>query len=179
MARTAMTECRTRRSSGLVVFVATLLLGGCGFHLQGAYRLPEGVEALNVVYSNAYRVGDPPLIDALKQRLRAGGKLGGAGADARLVIERIDNDRDVMSISPIDGSVAEYELHSEVVFDYIVAGRTLLDDERFSVTRFYSNSDTTSLAAGAERRELLARMQARLADRMLFRIKQVTARHME
>lgn len=158
------------------VCCVALLLGGCGFHLQGAYNLPEGADTVYVAYSNAYRVGEPAVVDALQRRLRTSGKLGDAGADARLVIERVNNERDIMSISPIDGSVAEYKLHSEVVFDYIVSGETRLNDESFAVTRFYSNNDTTSLAAEAERRKLLAHMQEQLARRIIFRIKQVASR---
>lgn len=153
--------------------VIVLLLAGCGFHLQGHYQLPAGVEALYVAHSNAYRVGQPPLVRALRQRLRVAGLLGGPGADARVVIERIDNGRRIVSVSPIDGDVAEYQLRSAVVFDYIVKGRTRLDDAQFAVTRFYSYNDTAHLAAQAEKRALLKRMQQQLADRILLRINQV------
>lgn len=152
-----------------------LLLAGCGFHLQGDYRLPQGVDALYVAYDNAYRPGEPPLVDALQQRLRTRGVLGGPDADGRLVINNIRNGGRIVSISPIDGDVAEYELRSTVVFDYIVDGKAVLSDERFTVARFYSYNDTAPLAAEAERRDLLMRMHEQLASRILFRINHVTA----
>lgn len=155
--------------------VLGLMLAGCGFHLQGAYRLPESMDGVYVAYGNAYRAGDPPLVDALRQRLRATGKLGGPDAGARLVIGRVDHDREIVSISPIDGSVAEYKLRSEVVFDYVVDGRTLLTNVHLAVTRYYSYSGAARLAAEAERRSLLKRMQEQLANRIVFRIKRVTS----
>lgn len=157
----------------LCLGMAVLLLAGCGFHLQGQYQLPAGVDALYVAYSNAYRVTQPPLVRALRQRLRVTGLLGGPEADARVVIKHIENGRRIVSISPIDGDVAEYQLRSAVVFDYIVKGHTLLNDVQFVVKRFYSYNDTALLAAQAEKNALLKQMQQQLADRILFRINQV------
>lgn len=157
------------------VLVVVLALAGCGFHLQGGYQLPAGVDALYVAHSNPYRVGQPPLVDALRQRLRVKGMLGDSSADARLVITNIDNGRRIVSISPIDGDVAEYQLRSEVVFDYIVDGQTLLSGAHFAVTRSYSYNDTARLAGEAEQRALLEQMQQQLADRILFRISRVQA----
>lgn len=159
----------------LCLCALALLLGGCGFHLQGAYHPPAGVDALYVAYSNPYRVGKPPVVEALRRRLRVSGRLGGAGSAARLVVVRVANDREIVSISPIDGNVAEYRLRTEVVFDYIVDGRVLLDDEQFAVTRFYSYNDTLHLAAQAQRHEMLRHMQEQLANRIMLRIRHVSA----
>src|SRR5690625_179360 len=148
----------------LCAVVMALLLAGCGFHLQGDYQLPKGVDALYVAYDNAYRPGEPALVDVLQRRLRTRGILGGPDADGRLVIRRIRDRRHIVSISPIDGDVAEYELRSTVVFDYIVDGKAYLSDERFTVTRFYSYNDTARLAANAERRDLVTRMHEQLAN---------------
>lgn len=160
----------------LCAALAALVLAGCGFHLQGSYKPPAGVDALYVAYDNAYRAGEPPLVDTLQQRLRVLGLLGGPGADARLVIESVSTSRSVVSISPVDGDAVEYKLRSTVVFDYFVNGRPRLTGARFALTRFYSYNETVRLAAASERRELIEGMQQRLADRILFRIKQVSER---
>lgn len=166
---------RSGLCAALLALLLVLLLAGCGFHLQGDYQLPEGVDALYVAYDNAYQPGEPPLVEALQRRLRTRGVLGGADANARLAITAIDNGRRIVSISPIDGGVAEYELRSSAVFDYIVDGKAILSGERFTVTRFYSYNDTARLAAEAEQHDLLTRMHEQLADRILFRINQVTS----
>ncbi len=165
----------TRRPPYAVAFIVALgaMLAGCGFHLQGSQPLPDGIGSLYVAYSNDYQVGQPPLVDTLEQRLRERGLLGGPGADAKVLIERIDNRQRIVSVSPIDGRVAEYELTTEVVFDYIVNGRARLDNENLFVTRFYSFDDTARLAAEAEQDDLLTSMHRQLADRILFRIQSV------
>lgn len=156
-----------------VALLLLTLVAGCGFHLQGSYHPPEGVDGVYVVYHNAYQPGEPPLVDSLQQRLRMLGILGGPGADVRLVIRSVSTRRSGVSISPIDSDTVEYRLQSSVVFDYIVNNRQVLTDEQFSVTRYYSYNDTARLAAEAERRDLRKSMQDQLADRIMFRISNV------
>lgn len=163
----------------LVAFAFVVLLAGCGFHLQGGNHLPDGIDAMYVAYHSNYRATIPPLVKSLRQRLRTGHQLGGADAKARLVIKRVKNSRRIISISPINGRVAEYELRSEVVFDYIVDGKTRLGNQHFAVTRFYSYNDAARLAEDAERRDLSERMQQQLANRILFKIQQVNNQHQE
>lgn len=150
--------------------LASTLLGGCGFHLQGASPLPEGIDAMYVSYSDDYRVGDPPLVDTLRQRLRERHILGDIGAPARLSIEDIDNRQRIVSVSPIDGRVAEYELTTEVSFDYGVNGASQLENERLKVSRSYSFDDTERLSAEQEQSELLTSMHEELANMILLRV---------
>jgi len=157
----------------LLPVACALLLVGCGFHLQGSHHLPAGIDSMYVAYHSNYRATIPPVVKALRQRLRTGHQLGDASAKARLVVKRIKNSRHIVSISPIDGRAAEYELRSEVTFDYIVDGKALVNNQHFTVTRYYSYNDAARLAEDAERRDLTARMQQQLADRILFRIQQV------
>ncbi|MES1926202.1 LPS assembly lipoprotein LptE [Salinisphaera sp. T31B1] len=147
-----------------------LVLSGCGFHLQGATPLPDGVDSMYVNYNDDYRVGDPPLVETLQQRLREQGLLGQVDAPAQLDIRRIDNQQRIVSVSPLDGRVAEYELTTRVVFDYTVNGATQLSNETLSVTRNYSFDDTERLAAEAEQRDLLTRMHEELANLIFTRI---------
>lgn len=160
-----------RRSVALLVWLATVaLLAGCGFHLQGASPLPEGIESMYVSYSDAYRVAEPPLVETLRQRLRERKVLGGAGAPARLAIETIENRQRIVSVSPVDGRVAEYELTTEVSFDYSVKGADQLSGETLRVTRNYSFDDTERLAAEQEQSELLTAMHEELANLILLRV---------
>jgi len=162
---------RRRAWPPLLAALAVLVsLAGCGFHLQGASPLPSGVERMHVSYSDDYRVGDPPLVQTLEQRLRERGVLGESGAAAQLDIAEIDNNQRIVSVSPRDGRVAEYELTTRVRFDYSVNGATQLSGETLSVTRNYSFDDTERLAAEAEQRDLLTSMHRELADLILLRI---------
>src|SRR5699024_4955455 len=94
--------------AGLYAAVLFASLAGCGFHLQGSYQPPAGIDGVYVAYSNAYRPGEPPLVNILQQRLRMLGVLGGPDADAKLVIHRARNRRTAMSTSAIDDDVVEY-----------------------------------------------------------------------
>lgn len=161
---------RRRRYGVAMLAVAAVALSGCGFHLQGASPLPAGVDAMYVSYNDDYRVGDPPLVQTLQQRLRERGLLGAVDAPATLDIQRIDNRQRVVSVSPLDGRVAEYELTTQVAFDYRVNGADQLNNETLSVTRNYSFDDTERLAAEAEQRALLTTMHEELANLILLRI---------
>ena len=98
------------------------------------------------------------------------GLLGAVDAPAQLDIQRLDNRQRIVSVSPIDGRVAEYELTTRVVFDYTVNGATQLSNETLSVTRNYSFDDTERLAAEAEQRDLLTSMHEELANLVFIRI---------
>jgi LPS-assembly lipoprotein len=150
--------------------LASVMLGGCGFHLQGGSPLPDGIDTMYVSYSNDYRVGDPPLVETLRQRLRERHILGDIGAPARLAIEEIDNRQRIVSVSPIDGRVAEYELTSVVLFDYDVNGANQLENETLKVSRNYSFDDTERLSAEQEQSELLTSMHEELANLILLRV---------
>lgn len=170
--------CRHRTCGlwGRLLSAAALLalLAGCGFHLQGRYSPPSGVNAVHVVYHNAYRPGEPALVDRLQQRLRMLGVLGGSNADARLIIRSVRNINTGVAVSPIDADTVEYKLQTSVVFDYVVNKRPVLTAERLAVTRFYTYNEDVRLAAEAERKDLMDSMERELADRILFRITNVT-----
>ena len=159
-----------RLALGGVLIALTAMLAGCGFHLMGASPLPDGIDRMYVSYSDNYRVGDPPLVETLRQRLRERHVLGDSSAPARLAIDEIDNRQRIVSVSPVDGQVAEYELTTEVAFDYEVNGATQLDNETLSVTRSYSFDNTERLGAEQEQSELLTSMHEELANLILLRV---------
>ena len=166
------TRRRLNARAALTVLLATgaVLLAGCGFHLQGASPLPDGIQSMYVSYSDDYRVGDPPLVETLRQRLRERGVLGQANAPARLNIEEIENRQRVVSVSPVDGRVAEYELTTEVSFDYDVKGASQLQNETLRTSRNYSFDNTERLSAEQEQSELLTSMHEELANLILLRV---------
>lgn len=161
-----------RATVRLVVLAALLALAGCGFHLQGATPLPDGVSSMYVSYHDNYRVGDPPLVSALKQRLRRQHLLGDVDAPAQLDIVSVDNSQRVVSVSPVDGDAAEYELTTQVTFNYSVNGAEQLSGQTLSTTRDYSVSDTQRLSSEGERDQLLEEMQQDLANLIFERIAQ-------
>lgn len=150
--------------------LALFALAGCGFHLQGASPLPDGISSMHVSYNDNYRVSTPPLVTALKARLRRQHLLGDTDAPAQLDVVSVDNSRRLVSVSPIDGDAAEYAVTTQVVFNYSVNGAEQLSEETLSTTRNYSVSDTQRLSSEGERRQLLIEMQGNLANMMFERI---------
>ena len=165
---------RVLRAGSLASFI--LVLAGCGFHLQGNSPLPEGIDAMDVTYSDDYRAGEPPLVTDLRQRLRERGVLGESDAPARLHIRNVENQQAILTVSPVDGRVSEYELTARAVFDYSVNGADQLSGQQMSITRDYSFNDTERLAAEAEQRDLLESMQQELANLILLRIAEINGR---
>lgn len=161
---------RRRRAAQTGAALALLALAGCGFHLQGGSPVPEGISSMHVAYSSNYRVGDPPLVTALKQRLRQQRLLGDTDAPARLDVVKVNNSRRLVSVSPIDGGAAEYAVTTQVKFNYSVNGAERLSDETLSTTRNYTVSATQRLSSQGERRQLRSQMQQNLADIIFARI---------
>lgn len=159
---------RTVALAGLMIMLSCL--AGCGFHLQGRSPLPDGIEQMSVSYHNAYTVGDPALVTALRERLRRQGALGEAGAPAALDIVRVARNRRTIAVSPVDGDSAVYELSVQVTFNYSVNGKRQLSGETLTTEREYSADATQRLSADDERDRLLTQMQQDLANRVLARI---------
>ena len=160
----------------LAIGLLTALVGACGFHLQGHGPQAESLGAVQVTYDQPYRVGAPPLVMALENRLRAQGRLAatGAKADTRIHIDSLDTHRRLLSVSGVDGRAAEFELISEVRFDLRTpAGRA--EDQALTVRRAYSFNNTERLAAEAERDDLIAAMQRELANLILLRANTLAA----
>ena len=165
-----------RRRCFVCLTLLAWALAGCGFHLQGNSPLPQGINAMDVTYTDNYRAGEPPLVTDLRQRLRERGVLGGDSAPAKLHIRNIENQQAVVAVSPIDGRASEYALTARAVFDYSVNGADQLSGQRMSVTRDYSFNDTERLAAESEQRDLLESMHQELANLILLRIAEVNGR---
>ncbi|MES1954671.1 LPS assembly lipoprotein LptE [Salinisphaera hydrothermalis] len=161
-----------RHAVWVLAVLALCALAGCGFHLQGASPLPKGISSMYVSYHDNYRVGDPPVVAALKQRLRRQHLLGDADAPAQLDIVNVENSQRVVSVSPVDGNAAEYAVTTQVVFNYSVNGAEQLSGATLSTTRNYSVSANQRLSSEGERDELLKGMQQDLANLILERIAQ-------
>lgn len=150
--------------------LALFALAGCGFHLQGASPLPDGISSMHVSYTDNYRVGDPPLVTTLKERLRRQHLLGDIGAPAELDIVSVNNSQHIASVSPVNGDAAEYALTTQVVFNYSVNDVEQLSGETLSTTRYYTVSDTQRLSSEGQRGQTLTQMQRDLANLILARI---------
>lgn len=153
----------------ILLLSLTALLAGCGFYLKGQRSAPEALKSVRVTYEQPYRVGDPPLVMALQNKLRARGTLAQSYAASHIHIGNIGNEQRVLSVSPIDGRAAEFELTTTATFTFSTQGKPLIKNQTLSVRRDYSFDNSERLAAESEQKDLFANMQSELADLILLR----------
>ncbi len=122
----------------LLVCLLGGLLAGCGFHLQGSRPLPKALHKISIGYSQPYNVVKPPLIKFLQAEAerRGGWVVDGRDRQAsRLRILSLENEREVLSVSPVTGKAVEHLLSTAVEYELVQAGETLVPMDRIEVYR--------------------------------------------
>ncbi|MBT1444636.1 hypothetical protein KJI95_08875 [Shewanella sp. JM162201] len=138
-------------------------VSGCGFRLQGSYKIPAELQTLSVDSADEYS----ELTRMVKDRLLLSGiNVVEARADApslRLIRDTLE--RTTLSLYPT-GNVAEYELIYHV--DFAVA---LPDAEAqpfaVEIRRDYLDDPRTALAKSREMELLLREMRQQAADNII------------
>jgi len=147
---------RATREFATIVF-ATLLLQGCGFHLQGNHPLPRSLATARIEARDTQTDFYASLRASL---LNSGARLDGPPEGAA-TIRIIDDDSSekVLTVSARNIPTA-YQLSYRVRVSVEYQGRELLPAETHTLTREYSFDETTLLAKQRERDVL----QQALAD---------------
>src|SRR5262245_61220001 len=141
-----------------LVAASALLLGGCGFHLQGRQPLPAS-------FANTYvdtQDEQTDFVQNLRKALLASGvkvisTQGSAGATINVQEEELTERILTISARNIP---TEYELTYRVKFSVTSGGKTLIEDEEVTATRDISFDETQLLAKEREQeilREALSR----------------------
>jgi LPS-assembly lipoprotein len=136
---------------------APLLLGGCGFHLQGSQQLTHTLANARLIARDT----QTDFYSALRASLlRSGAQLDGPaeGAASIKIIDDIPNEK-VLTVSARNIPTA-FLLSYKVQFSVEYQGREILPPESHTVTREFSFDETAVLAKEREREVL----QQALAD---------------
>ncbi|WP_150048641.1 MULTISPECIES: LPS-assembly lipoprotein LptE [Methylomonas] len=154
----------TQQLSGIVLVLAALWLGGCGFHLRGSLALPSELKQLFLFGSSA------ALKDEIKNMLRVSdGKIVASPNEAGVVVKVLKEDlrRRVLSVGST-GKSSEVELNYYLRFQfYDNQEAPLLDEQTLEISRDYFNDQTALLAKDNE--ELVIKKEIyRQAARMLM-----------
>jgi LPS-assembly lipoprotein len=152
----------------LAALLATTLLAGCGFHLQGAGELPENGRRIFVVTADAVTPFAVELRHAIE---RSGGEVveRSAAADTVIRIRRDASGRRVLSVSA-QNTPEEYEIFYAVEYSVDRGGREVVELQPLEVVRTMSFQETQVLAKDREEaiiRDALARDLALLVVRRL------------
>ncbi|MBM4212129.1 MAG: hypothetical protein FJ179_00230 [Gammaproteobacteria bacterium] len=145
--------------------LATLLLVGCGFHLQGAVPLAADLRQL------ALRAPDSQsdFVRAMRRALLDAGAQLQTSSNAQLIIERDELLERVASVSARNVP-REYELTYIVRFSLRFGNETRIDAEEITVTRDFSFDERIMLAKEREREQLRATLAQEAAGIVLQRL---------
>ena len=151
-----------------LAFLATLLLGACGFHLQGHTPLPEALKAAYV------QAQDPrsDFVQSLRKSMIISGAHPAERKDKSTAVVTIVKDevtRRVLSVSAANRPT-EYEVTYTVQFSVSSGDQELLASQEVAATRSYSFDERLLLAKEHEEAILREAMARDLADIVMRRL---------
>ena len=155
--------------SALTLIVATSVLTGCGFHLQGALTTPAEMERTYIAavdrHSQFYR-------ELRAQLGSAGVSLVDSEADATATFSIFFDDtaQRVLSVSARNVPT-EYEVYYTIQYSLSSGPKNLLDSQTLTLTRDYTYDST--LVLGKAREEELLR-EAIVKDLVRIVLKQIS-----
>ena len=161
---------RAASRRAVVVALAALGAGGCGFRLRG-----EATYAFASVFVSA--PAHPAFATELTRALEASGgaKVAADAAAAQAVVEilGIVDDKQVLSLSP-GGRVQEYALFKSVTFRVRGGdGRQWAPPDEIAIRRSYTYDDSERLAREIQEQRLLREMQSDAVSQIVRRLQSV------
>jgi LPS-assembly lipoprotein len=167
-----MLDRRVRRAVGsLWLAGVTLLLGGCGFHLEGHIALPQSIRRPYIQAPD--RQSD--FVQSLRRQMLISGAHpvdlpGHATAVVHILSDRVTPR--VLSVSAQNRPV-EYQITYTVRFAVTAGGRELLAPQQVSAVRSYSFDESLLLAKEHEEAILRQAMGQDLADIVMRQLSRV------
>ncbi len=156
------------RARILALLALALVVGGCGFHMQGAAALPEGIHKVYVAGKDELS----PFAVQLRRALDDAGAVAAPSAGEADAVIRVTTDhtgRRVLSVSARN-TPQEYQIFYAVEFSITRGDEQVVKPQAIELTRTYSFSESDLLAMDREEnilREAIARDLAGLVLRRL------------
>jgi len=143
-------------------------LGGCGFHLEGAARLPAAFHTTAVLASDRYTEFHRALVASLGV---AGVTVVGTAETPRAVVEVLADEptQRVLSVSA-NNTPTEYEVYYVVRYRVLVDGKEVIAPSRLELTRSYSFDPRSLLAKEREQETIEAALAHELASLVMHRL---------
>jgi LPS-assembly lipoprotein len=157
------------RNAALCFLALFVLLGsGCGFRMQGASTLPEGVHTVYVSTKDELSAFAVELVHGIDRAGAERATTAGA-ADAVIRVQRDRTGRRVLSVSARN-TPQEYEVYYEVEYSIDRAGTEVVPLQKLELTRNFSFDESLLLAKDREEEILRDAMARDLADLVLRRL---------
>lgn len=153
----------------MLLILATASLPACGFHLQGAFTAPTGMERTYIATSDRYSL----FLHEFEERLRSAGvELTDSAADATatFTISFDDTSQRVLSVSARNVPT-EYEVYYTLTYSLDAGETNLMPQQTLTLTRDYTYDST--LVLGKAREEELLR-DAIVQDLVRIVMKQIS-----
>jgi len=165
--------CMHRSLKLTLVLAMALLLAGCGFRLQGASVLPEGLGRVHVAARDELSAFAVELFRGLE---RAGAQRATTPAEAdatvRVTVDRTG--RRVLSVSTRN-TPQEFEIFYVVEYSIDAGGEQVVPPQRLELTRNISFDESQLLAKDREEEILRDAMARDLAGLVLRRLESLPA----
>ena len=149
-----------------------LMLGGCGFHAAGNRPLPDLLKQVRIDVIAPYRVSEPTVEAALRERLlRRGAEVVEKSRDDVTTIRLTDlkATREVLSVGA-DGKALEYDLILRVNYEVRRGTLVVIPTDLIEVRRDYSFSADQVLSKEQEAERLRDFLEEEMAELLLLRI---------
>lgn len=169
---------RAAKASRGLLFLAphplllTFFLAGCGFHAAGNRPLPELLKQVRIDVIAPYRVSEPTVEAALRERLlRRGAEVVEKPRDDVTTIRLTDlkATREVLSVGA-DGKALEYDLILRANYEVRRGTLVLIPTDLIEVRRDYSFSADQVLSKEQEAERLRDFLEEEMAELLLLRI---------
>ena len=161
-----------KRSAWRGLIGVTLLIGGCGFHLEGHVPLPQPIRK---PYIRALDQQSDFVQSLRRQMLISGASPVDSSDRASAVVDILDDTvtRRVLSVSA-QNRPTEYQVTYTVRFRVTAGGRELLAPQQVATVRSYSFDESLLLAKEHEEAILQQAMGQDLADIVMRRLSRVS-----
>jgi LPS-assembly lipoprotein len=166
---------RTVSPAALLVLasIVTVVVAGCGFHLQGSGTLPPALAKTYLRSPSPHSDFLASLTEALRLR---GTEVVNAREQAEAVLDVIVDQTGQRVLSVTARNIPrEYEVYYAVTFSLLVGQEKLIDSESLVVTRSYTYDETEVLAKASEEQILREALADDLARRVVRRIEALGA----
>ncbi len=166
---------RHQQSLRLLVLLACLLaLSACGFHLRGAYQLPESMATTFLQAAN----DNSELVRFLRRTLMASDVELLESKDRAQAHLRLHAEKQSKRVLSVDsrGRAREYELSYSVDFELTVDDRVLIPQQQLTLTRDFLFDTEDVLGKGREEALLIRDMQQDMVRLIMLRLQAVGSR---
>jgi len=153
----------------LAVLGLAALLGGCGFQLRGTGDVQFGLKELDLQARNSYGETRQQLEDVLERNdVRVH-----SGARYRLDLVKESTRQRVASYTSAARS-AEYELTSELTYQFRGPQDRLLLEDSVEVQKVYVHDENNLIGSDQEAEQLRQEMRRELIQQVVMRIQRIT-----